>query len=363
MPPALTPTLSAAFRGRRVLVTGHTGFKGSWLCQWLLDLGAQVHGFALDPEPHQGLFDSLGLAPQLAGDTRADLLDGDRLGETVAAVRPEFLFHLAAQPLVRRSYREPLRTLEVNAIGSARLLEALRSLDQPCAAVMVTTDKVYDNREWLHGYREADALGGVDPYSASKACAEIIVASWRRSFFGGDHPVRIASARAGNVIGGGDWAQDRIVPDAIRALAASRPIRVRNARATRPWQHVLEPLGGYLTLAARLAGDGLEDDGSLSGSSFNFGPPVESNRRVGQLVEQILCHWPGSWQDQTDPDAVHEAGRLHLSADKAWHQLGWAPRWDFARTVAETVAWYRTTTAEPERAAEFTRSQIAAFTA
>jgi CDP-glucose 4,6-dehydratase len=329
------------WQGRRVWLSGHTGFKGSWLALWLLHWGADVEGYALDPEPEGGppLFESLGLAADLVRDERADLADQQRLAARLRAFEPEVVFHLAAQPLVQRSYREPLLTWNTNVIGTCHVLEALRQLDHPCVAVMITTDKVYDNREWDYGYREGDPLGGHDPYSSSKAAAELAIASWRASFCGSQphqQPgLRLVSARAGNVIGGGDWAEHRIVPDAMRALMASEPIAVRAPASTRPWQHVLEPLGGYLQLAEQLhAKPGLA-------TAFNFGPDRSANRSVCELVEEILRHWPGSWCDQSDPAARHEAGRLDLSTDRAYHQLGWAPRWNFATTIAETVAWYR----------------------
>jgi CDP-glucose 4,6-dehydratase len=335
------------WHGRRVLLTGHTGFKGSWLLLWLLSLGAQVWGYALEPETESSLFASLGIdqgqADCLGGGFHhrlGDLRELQALQAVVAEAQPEVVLHLAAQPLVRRSYRDPLETWATNVQGSLHVLEALRPLQHPCAVVMVTTDKVYANREWDFGYREDDRLGGHDPYSASKAAAELAIASWRASFCGSashQNPhLSIATARAGNVIGGGDWAEDRIVPDAMRALAAGELIPVRRPEATRPWQHVLEPLGGYLLLAERL----YSDDASYA-SAFNFGPALEANRPVRELVEAALQHWSGHWQDLSDPHAPHEAGRLHLQIDKAHHQLSWQPRWDFVTTVARTVAWYR----------------------
>ena len=330
--------------GRRVLLTGHTGFKGSWLSLWLLRMGARVTGVALDPDPAASLYGALDLAnagqPGRLIDRRADIRDPEVLADVVAAADPEVVLHLAAQPLVRRSYLDPLGTWATNVQGSLNLLEALRPLDHPCAVVMVTTDKVYANREWCYGYRETDRLGGHDPYSASKAAAELAIDSWRASFSGtaphqSSH-LAIASARAGNVIGGGDWAADRIVPDAMRACAAGEPLILRNPGATRPWQHVLEPLSGYLQLAEALAADPF-----AHAEAWNFGPHPEANRCVSDLVEALHLHWPGQWQDHSDPEAPHEAGLLHLVIDKAQHRLGWRPLWDFPTTVARTACWYR----------------------
>jgi len=262
------------------------------------------------------------------------------LSAITEASKPEVVLHLAAQPLVRRSYEDPLGTWATNVMGSLHLLEALKPLQHPCAVVMVTTDKVYENCEWAYGYREPDRLGGHDPYSASKAGAEIAIASWRSSFCGEQRNqtphLRIATARAGNVIGGGDWAADRIVPDAMRSLGRGEAIPVRNPAATRPWQHVIEPLAGYLQLAEALA-----SVGDPPCEAFNFGPTLASNRSVVELVGTILEHWPGQWLDQSDPSAPHEANLLHLQIDKAHHRLGWQPRWDYDTTIARTVAWYR----------------------
>jgi CDP-glucose 4,6-dehydratase len=337
------------WHGRRVLLTGHTGFKGSWLTLWLLELGTEIWGYALPPETDPSLFQTLdwtetraqGLLGQLHNHL-ADLRDPEALVRSVNEAKPQVVLHLGAQPLVRRSYTDPLGTWSTNVQGTLNLLEALKPLEHPCAVVMVTSDKVYANREWDYGYREHDRLGGHDPYSASKAAAELAIASWRASFCGSaPHQtphLAIATARAGNVIGGGDWAQDRIVPDAMRALAAEEPIPVRSPGATRPWQHVLEPLGGYLLLAEKLAT--AQGPNNPYASPYNFGPTLEANRSVAELVQEALEHWGGSWQDLSDPQAPHEAGRLHLQIDKAHHQLGWQPRWDFATTVARTVRWY-----------------------
>jgi CDP-glucose 4,6-dehydratase len=332
---------SRFWQGKKVLVTGHTGFKGSWLSLWLLNLGAQVMGISLAPNTNPSLFEQLGLAEHL--DHRiGDIRDRQSLKTAVARWQPDLVFHLAAQPLVRRSYIESVETWETNVMGTIHVLEAVKQVTVPCAVVAITTDKCYQNREWMYGYRENDPLGGHDPYSSSKAAAEIAIASWRASFFTDPLiPIGIASARAGNVIGGGDWAEDRIVPDAIRSLVRQEAIPVRNPRSTRPWQHVLEPLGGYLVLGQKLY-EGLgEPDRSGVRSAFNFGPALSSNRTVRELVECILQYWPGSWQDRSNPNAVHEAALLNLVTDKAFHTLGWQSVWDFERTIRETVTWYR----------------------
>ena len=329
---------SSFWSGRRVLLTGHTGFKGSWLALWLVSLGADVSGLSLEPDSHQTLFENLELVNKL--DHRlGDIRDLNLVRQTVSEVQPEVVFHLAAQPLVRSSYLDPLQTWSTNVMGSVNLMESLRSIDHTCSVVMVTTDKVYQNNEWIYGYRENDPLGGHDPYSSSKAAAEIAISSWRNSFCGHalhQNPhLRIASARAGNVIGGGDWSLDRIVPDAIRALANGSPICVRNPHSTRPWQHVLEPLGGYLRLAEALFLS------SEYASAFNFGPTLDSNRPVKDLVKEMLISWPGHWEDVSDANNLHEAGRLNLVLDLAYHSLGWQPVWDFSLTVSKTVNWYR----------------------
>ena len=307
------------FQGKTVWLSGATGFKGSWLAEWLLSLGARVHGFSLVPDTTPALFDQLNLAARIENEI-ADIRDLAAVQKSIHAVQPDFVFHLAAQPLVRFSYEQPILTYATNVMGTAHMLEALRGLQKPCTAVFITTDKCYENREWLHGYREEDPLGGHDPYSSSKAAAEIAISAWRRSFFK-NHPVKIASARAGNVIGGGDWAKDRIVPDCCRALQRGEAIPVRNKTATRPWQHVLEPLSGYLWLAARLHQPSTFNH--QLASAFNFGPGNEANRTVAELVTELLQHWPGRWEDKSDPHAVHEASLLHLATDKANALLDW----------------------------------------
>lgn len=344
--------MTGFWQGKRVLVTGHTGFKGSWLSLWLGELGAQVYGLALVPDTDPALFDQIGLSSRM--DHRiGDIRQAETLRHRVAEVRPDVVFHLAAQPLVLASYDDPLLTWDTNVMGTAHMLDALRGLDHPCAAVMITTDKVYENREWLHPYRESDALGGHDPYSASKAACELVIASYRKSFFAGTG-VRVASARAGNVIGGGDWAENRIVPDIARALAAGQAIPVRNGRARRPWQHVLEPLSGYLRLAQALSGS--QD----VASSYNFGPEAADVRPVSDLVAAALRHWPGEWQDNSDPDARHEAGLLSLGIELARSDLGYTPRWDFAQAMEQTMGWYRQVL-DGASPLDVTRAQIRAF--
>jgi CDP-glucose 4,6-dehydratase len=344
-----------AFRNKNVWLSGHTGFKGAWLAQWLTQLGAKVHGFAQAPNTKPALFDQLSLERQIRHAV-GDIRDLPAVCESIRAARPDFVFHLAAQSLVRLSYAQPVETYQTNALGTAHVLEALRGVDWPCVAVCITSDKCYENREWLHGYRETDPLGGHDPYSASKAAAEIVIGSYRRSFFARG-PVKVASARAGNVIGGGDWAADRIVPDCARALKEGRPIPVRNKTAVRPWQHVLEPLSGYLWLAAILAQPQLgKHDLSKVDLAFNFGPNASSGRTVAELVQEILRHWPGSWKDLSDPNAPHEAGTLRLAIDKAHALLEWVPVWDFAPTIEKTVSWYRAT--QDQKALDLTARQI-----
>ncbi len=346
------------YKGKKVLVTGHTGFKGSWLCELLLALGAEVHGFALEPPTRPSLFKQLKLAKRIAYHTIGDVRDLPAVVRTMRRVKPDFIFHLAAQPLVRLSYEKPADTFEVNVMGTVNVLEATRRVfglgrtqfghqisrgrasGQQVSIVCVTTDKCYENRETSHPYREDEPMGGYDPYSCSKGCDELLIASYRRSFFGTpDSPVWMASARAGNVIGGGDWAKDRIVPDSMRALANGQPIPVRNKVSTRPWQHVLEPLSGYLTLGAALVARERFDE--VCGG-FNFGPNPKDNRTVRELVEEILKWRAGAWVDRSDPAAVHEAGLLNLDIRKARRILGWKPRWGFEETVRQTVDWYST---------------------
>lgn len=329
------------WNGRSVFLTGHTGFKGGWLALWLHQLGARVHGYALAPPTQPGLFETASIHSCLASDTRADLADAARLKQAVHAARPEIIFHLAAQPLVRASYQDPTGTFMTNVMGTAHLLDAARTCDQTQAVLVVTTDKVYQNREWTHPYQETDPLGGHDPYSASKAAAEIITASYRASFFGGDagHPARVATARAGNVIGGGDWAVDRIVPDCLRAFAVHQPVHIRFPMAVRPWQHVLEPLAGYLILARNL----LDEHGCEFAKAWNFGPDACDNATVGDLADELANLWGGDARvvHSSGGEHPHEAGLLSLDSFAAHHQLGWLNRYDFHQSLMRTVEWHQ----------------------
>ena len=344
-----------AFKNARVLITGHTGFKGSWLCEWLLTLGAKVYGISLPTSPQNKLFKSLKLEQRICGNVFGDIRSPKDVATAFEQASPDFVFHLAAQPLVRASYQSPLETHTTNIIGTANVLEALRNNKRTTTAVLVTTDKCYKNKEWDHSYRECDPLGGHDPYSASKACAEIVTASYRQSFFHQTETIRIATARAGNVIGGGDWAEDRIFPDIIKCLRKKQPVPVRNKHATRPWQHVLEPLSGYLWLAASL--HTADPQAILTHDSFNFGPELCSNQTVATLVEQVLTHTEGDWIDQSNASAFHEATRLNLAIDKAFHILKWHPIWNFSKAVRMTMEWY---SADEQQKAltEFTQEQI-----
>ena len=324
------------YHGKRVLVTGSTGFKGSWLCQWLGLLGAEVGGLALPPNTLPNLWTALGLQSRVS-QRMGDVRDHAVVAETIAAFRPDMVFHLAAQPLVRDSYADPKGTFDTNVGGTVNLLETLRGQPQVQGCVVITTDKCYENREWVWGYRESDALGGHDPYSASKGAAELVVASYRRSFFAASG-LRLASARAGNVIGGGDWSKDRLVVDFIKAIFAGQPLTLRHPHATRPWQHVLEPLSGYLALGARLAGA----EGAAAAEAWNFGPEDASVVSVETLARSLVASW-GAGLVVADAQGTHphEAGLLTLDCSKARHRLGWHGVWGLAQTVQQTVTWYR----------------------
>ena len=325
------------YKGKRVLVTGHTGFKGGWLSLWLKKLGATVWGVSLPP-PTKPNFHEIIKAHAFAGEIECDIRNLDSLVAAVKKVQPEVVFHLAAQPIVRRSYTEPLETLETNAMGTANLLEAVRKAELPCMVIVVTSDKCYENREWEFAYRENDPLGGHDIYSMSKAATELIAQAWNKSLFQPNPKLgSVATVRAGNVIGGGDYAQDRIVPDCVRALTEKKPIVVRNPASIRPWQHVLECLSGYLWLAARLSQEG---KASRLAGAFNFGPEPSARLPVRRLVQEILNVWPGEWKDGSDPKQPHEAALLSLSIEKAGAVLGWYPSWDFKEAIQRSIAWY-----------------------
>jgi len=329
------------YRGKRVLVTGHTGFKGSWLSIWLQALGAEVIGVGLDPTSDRDNYVLSGIGKKIKADIRADIRDGLRMKETFAEYQPEIVFHLAAQPLVRLSYEIPVETYQTNVMGTINIMEAIRATDSVKVGVMVTTDKCYENREQIWGYRENEPMGGYDPYSSSKGAAEIAIASWRRSFFNpekfAEHGKSMASVRAGNVIGGGDWSKDRIIPDCIRALEAGKPIDIRSPKAIRPWQHVLEPLSGYMLLAQKMW-----EAPTQYCEGWNFGPRLESISTVWEVAQKVIKHYgSGILHDLSDPNALHEAKLLMLDISKAKFRLGWEPVMGIDRTVNMTTEWYR----------------------
>jgi CDP-glucose 4,6-dehydratase len=337
-----TAMLRDAVADRSVLITGHTGFKGSWLSLLLAHLGAHVTGYGLAAPSEPSNFEAARVAELLSGSIEGDVRDLGVVREAIDVADPDIIFHLAAQPLVRESYRHPHATMETNFMGTCNVLEAVRLRQKPCVVVVVTSDKCYENREHLWAYREVDAMGGHDPYSASKGAVELLVASYRRSFFsstsGGGQEIKLATARAGNVIGGGDWAADRIVPDIVAHLSAGRRVPVRNPAAIRPWQHVLEPLSGYVQLAARM----LTDGDPLLCDSWNFGPLAESHVCVADLVNAFCVAWgTGGWEDKSSLHRPHEAGVLRLSIEKAMAYLQWRPVWNFGETVERTANWYR----------------------
>jgi CDP-glucose 4,6-dehydratase len=345
------------FAGRAVLVTGHTGFKGSWLSRWLTLMGARVVGFSLPPEGRPNLFELAGIAGDVTSVT-GDVRDLPALLSVVEEHRPEIVLHLAAQPLVRRSYREPAETFATNVMGTVNVLEACRRVGSARAIVVVTSDKCYENREWVWGYREDEPMGGHDPYSSSKGCAELVTAAYRRSFFSGSGAA-VASARAGNVIGGGDFSEDRLVPDIVRGVAAGEPIVIRNPLATRPWQHVLEPLGGYLLLAQRLCEAPAAHEGG-----WNFGPRDGDTCAVGGVAERLIQQLGRGELRLVPPEhrsGPHEAQLLHLDISKARARLGWTPRLTLDETVALTARWYRAYLDDPASSRAELDAQIRAY--
>lgn len=331
-----------SYKGKKVLVTGHTGFKGSWLAIWLNELGAKVYGYSLEPPTKPSNYALSRVDELLAGEIFGDIRDRKELSAAIRRWKPDIVFHLAAQPLVRESYACPYETFETNVLGTASVLDAVRALKTDCAVVCITTDKCYENQERAKGYKENDPFGGYDPYSASKGAAEILIASYRRSF-----NMNIASVRAGNVIGGGDWAKDRIVPDLVRALKKGHKPGVRNPKAVRPWQHVLEPLSGYLALGGKLM---LEPRNATWCSGWNFGPEKSGEDTVGHVADLVVSAWgTGAWKFTGDPHAVHEATLLRLDIGKAKRVLGWKPRWNLEQAIDHTVNWYRVATKKTAR--------------
>jgi CDP-glucose 4,6-dehydratase len=347
-------SIESYYKGKKVFVTGHTGFKGTWFITWLHLSGAKIKGYSLPPENSHSFFNTI--SPQIEFENVfADIRDKERLQTEIENFEPDFVFHLAAQALVRRSYQIPAETFEVNAVGTANVLEAVSKLAGKCTVVIITTDKVYENKEINYHYKENDVLGGYDPYSASKAAAEIVVNSFRNSFFNIQkfpvHQKAIVSARAGNVIGGGDRSADRIIPDIIRSLENNQPVEVRNPDAVRPWQHVLEPLSGYL-----LAGMLLDMDAMKFSGAYNFGPLPDDHLPVKKLVETAIDCWgKGSWADKSDASQPHEAGLLQLDIAKAKNTLHWYPKLDSATAIDWTINWYKQT---PENVFDFTLQQI-----
>jgi CDP-glucose 4,6-dehydratase len=338
------------FKDKHVFITGHTGFKGSWLALWLHARGAKVYGYALPPPTHPSNYELSNIKGVLADEWLADIRDREQLKSAIAACQPDVVFHLAAQPLVRYSYKEPYETFDVNVLGTASVLDAVRASGRPCAVICITTDKCYENHEREEGYSEEEPMGGYDPYSASKGAAEILIASYRRAFFHpgtlSAHGVQLASARAGNVLGGGDFAEDRIAVDLVNALLKGTRTNIRNPQAIRPWQHVLEPLSGYLTLAEQM----LTSPSAKWCGGWNFGPEAESERTVRELADLFIKEWgSGSWTDVSDANHPHEAGILRLKINKAKKELGWSPTWTFETMIQRTVHWYRQMSITPSQ--------------
>jgi CDP-glucose 4,6-dehydratase len=326
------------WKGKKVFLTGHTGFKGGWLSLWLTSMGAKVTGYALAPNTTPNLFDVLAIDSLIEKSHIADIRDLSSLQKAMSSANPDVVIHMAAQPLVRYSYANPVETYAINVMGTVHVLESARSVNALRATVIVTTDKCYENKEWVWGYRENESMGGYDPYSNSKGCAELVTSAYRQSYFSNSNSInKVASARAGNVIGGGDWSEDRLSPDAIKAFEANKPLMIRNPLATRPWQHVLEPLSGYLILA-----QALYDQGLAFASGWNFGPRDEDNRSVQEVVDLLICGWgdSASWEKEGS-EQPHEANLLKLDCSKAHTQLGWAPKWNLQNAVQKIVEWQK----------------------
>tara|TARA_A100001035_G_scaffold280316_1_gene285462 strand:- start:3069 stop:4136 length:1068 start_codon:yes stop_codon:yes gene_type:complete len=342
------------FKNEKVLVTGHTGFKGSWLITWLSIMGAKVYGISNNIPTNPSIYETLKLSLDIK-DIRLNIQDSKLIIKTIEEIKPKFIFHLAAQPIVKRSYDQTIETYLTNTIGSVNILEGLRKLKNNCIAILITSDKVYDNKEWVWGYREFDKIGGQDPYSASKGCAELVISSYFRSFFKDSENIQIAIGRAGNVIGGGDWAENRIIPDCIKAWERKEEVKIRNPNSTRPWQHVLEPLSGYLTLA-----QALNDKKINSGEAYNFGPLAEQNRSVKELVLKLNQYFPNTkFKIDSEPRTGHkESSLLKLNCDKSFADLGWLPKLDFDKTTELTAKWYSSFIEKNIDMKEFTINQI-----
>lgn len=348
--------MDAFWHGKKIFLTGHTGFKGSWLSLWLQQLGAKVTGYALQPPTNPSLFEVANVVQGMTSIT-GDIRDGAALAKAMREAEPDIVIHMAAQSLVRRSYADPVETYSTNVMGMVHLLEAVRQTQSVRVVVAVTSDKCYDNKEWLWGYRESEAMGGFDPYSNSKGCAELVTAAYRNSYFNpvkyGEHGVALASARAGNVIGGGDWAEDRLIPDILHAIGENRPVVIRNPHAIRPWQHVLEPLGGYLLLAQKLYTNGVE-----YAEGWNFGPDDEDAQPVQWIVEHLVQQWDdgASWR-LDEGNHPHEAHYLKLDCSKARMRLDWRPHWRLEHTLEMIVSWQRAWLSKQDMRA-FTLKQI-----
>ena len=345
--------INSFWKDKKVFITGHTGFKGAWLALLLLEKGAIVCGYALKPESNDSLSSCLFSDKNFSNkykdsfsNNQGDINDFKKMSKLINKFNPDIVFHLAAQSLVRESYKKVINTWNVNLIGTINLLESLKEIESKTAVVMITTDKVYKNQNWIYGYREHDQLGGQDPYSASKACMEIAIESWRSSFCGSstnqNYFLEIASARAGNVIGGGDWAKDRLIPDSIKALIKKKPIVIRNQNATRPWQHVLEPLHGYILLAEKLYNHKkIKNEKCKFTKAYNFGPNSSSNKSVKEVIHSLLKYWAGEWKSVDNSSEPYESLNLNLVSELAKKELNWQPYWDFEKTISITINWYK----------------------
>jgi CDP-glucose 4,6-dehydratase len=342
------------FKDKKVLITGHTGFKGSWLTAWMKKLGANVTGISLDPVSSPSMFEKCFINDSI-NDLRFNICDQNEINQTIIDLKPDYVFHLAAQALVRDSYSDPIKTWNTNVMGTVNILNSLSHLNNKCTAIFITSDKCYDNVEWVWGYRETDRLGGPDPYSASKGGAELAIKSYYKSFFQNQDLIRIASVRAGNVIGGGDWSKDRLVPDCIKAWSSNNCVELRNPHSTRPWQHVLDPLSGYIKLAVHM-----NNDSKFNGESYNFGPPANQNFSVKELVEGMSQYWEKvQWKDISETvEGPYESGLLKLDCDKAMFDLGWKAALNFDSTVKMTIEWYKSYYENPSNASKITSKQI-----